>query len=363
MPGSAWNSPEFRRHLIAAACCAAAPLFGWLGWPLAVAGVFLLWRHRLFGMKGRVLLTAVALAPKLAVAVFSRLEAPRGVVFALQADTWRTSSSVWTWALVIAGAGLAAPLLAGRGFSQPVTPGQRLAVRAVCWLIAVVALGFGANYLLGLDRDFERVEAAAAPRWRLTHATWGTVAEFDPSEIAFIEAVESRSPGRRKVTTYIVRTQLRGGREYSMSNRDFGTPDQVQRLASTLDLKPGTVRIRWRDGRTWTNHGAPFNLRNVAGSYELPAKGPQSRVVLSFRSENGRLVGSEARFDGAQPRVRPVDSCKLAETGEFECHAPNYFAASGNDGKFHFSMTYGPEIAGRFVPGGLETGAEHYLRR
>jgi hypothetical protein len=363
MPESALNSPVFRRHLIAAACCAAAPLLGWLGWPLAFTGVFLLWRYGLFGKLPRLLLTVAALAPKLAVAVLSRLDSSGGMIFALQADTWKTSSSVWGWALVVAGAGLAAPLLVERGFSQPVTPGQRMGVRAACWLVAVVALGFAANNLLGLDRGFERVEAVAAPRWRLTHATWGVVAEFDPAEVAFIDANQHRPSGSRARTRWIVRIGLRGGREYSMTNPDFGIAGEIQKLAATMDLKPGTARVRWRDGRVWTNRGAPFNLRNVAGSYELPAKGPQSRVVLSFRSEKGRLMGSEARFEGAQPRIRPVDSCRLAETGEFECKAPNYFAASDKDGKFRFSMTYAPEVSGRFVSGGLETGVDRYVRR
>src|SRR5512137_711719 len=107
------------RSLAAAALCVASLFFDAMGWLMAIVGVVLL-RRAAFAARVKWTLAALAMAPKILFLGVRALSAPPGLSFTIEPTTLTTSSSLWTWSVLVAGFGV---FLLIRARPEPSEPG------------------------------------------------------------------------------------------------------------------------------------------------------------------------------------------------------------------------------------------------
>ncbi len=158
------------RTLAAAALCVAALFFDAMGWLMAIAGVILL-RRAAFSSRTKWTLAALALAPKILFLAVRSLGTPPGLSFTIEPMTLATSSSLWTWSVLLAAFGL---FMIVRSRPAPPDPGappqppsrQPLLLKS----IGLAAVAAGALLLSGLTDGFHRIDDAGEGRWAIRHA-------------------------------------------------------------------------------------------------------------------------------------------------------------------------------------------------
>ena len=351
------------RSLAAAVLCGASLFFDQVGWLMAIVGVVLL-RRAAFPPRVKWLLAALALAPKILFLGVRAMSAPPGLSFTIEPTTLTTSSSLWTWGVLLAGFGV---WLMFRARPEPPAPGappppetrQPLLLKA----LGLLAIAAAAVLLLGLTDGFHRIDDAGEGRWALRHAARGTRATFMRAEVASIEANESRQS--RGGSSYSVRVGLSDGRTFSVTTRSVAALAELRAFATTADLRPGTVRIvRRRDG-TWTNGASGFTLKDYVGAYEHGDKSTGERTTIEFWREGDRLAGKETVADGPNQYVRTLRNIKASDTGEL-AFEPTTRAEVGkpSESTMSFSLNWSPAgESGRLTRDGLEVGVKKFARR
>jgi hypothetical protein len=359
------RAPKYElRSLAAASLCVASLFFDQLGWLMAVVGVVLL-RRAAFHRRTKWMLAALALAPKILFLGVRSMSAPPGLSFTIEPTTLTTSSSLWTWSVLIAGFGL---FLVFRARPEPPAPGApppQTETRKPLLLkvLGLVAIAVAAVLLLGLADGFHRLDDAGEGRWALRHAARGTRATFTRAEVASIEANENRRS--RGGSSYSVRVTLGDGRTFSVTTGSVSALAEVRAFATTADLRPGTVRIvRRRDG-TWTNGASGFTLKDYVGTYENADGSTGERTTIEFWREGERLAGKETVASGTTQHVRTLRNIRASDTGEL-AFDPTTLAEVGKPSAetMSFSLSWSPSgETGRLTKDGLEVGVKKFARR
>jgi hypothetical protein len=351
------------RSLAAASLCAASLFFDATGWLMAVVGVVLL-RRAAFPRRVKWMLAVLALAPKILFLGVTSLSAPPGLSFTIEPTTLTTSSSLWTWSVLLAGFGLFLALRARPVRPVPGVPPQaETRLPLLLKVLGLVAIAVAAVLLLGLADGFHRIDDAGEGRWALRHAARGTMATFVRADVASIEANENRRS--KGGASYTVRVGLSGGRTFSVTTTSVSALQELRAFATTADLGPGIVRIVRRRGGTWTNGSAGFALRDYVGTYEHADGNTGERTTIEFWREGDRLAGKEAVANGPSQYVRTLRNIRASDTGEV-AFEPTTRAEVGKPSEttmsFSWSWSPGGET-GRLTKDGLEVGAKTFARR
>jgi hypothetical protein len=348
------------RSVIAAALCVVSLFFDVFGWLLAIAGIFML-RRAVFTPGVKWALAAVALAPKILFLGVRMLSASPGLAFTIEPRTLATSSSMWSWSVLLAAAGFLIIYVPRRmrrpqdPHVQAVSPGPS----QLRWVGLILIVG-AAVMLLGVTDGFQRIEDAGNGRWALKHAARGAVATFTRDDVAALEAAEVR---RGKGAGYSVKVGLKDGRSFSVSTKSPTALEEVRKFAATAGLPPGTVRITRRFGGLWTNAASAFTLEDCTGTYEY--SDGSERSTVEFWMDHGHLEGKETAVEGQRKRVQLLKDIKISDTGEVEFRQTPYAEASQTSGSnmaFSFSWSTGGD-RGRFSREGLEIGLKKYRKR
>jgi hypothetical protein len=351
------------RSLAAPSLCVASLFFDAVGWLMAIVGVVLL-RRAAFPPRVKWLLAALALAPKVLFLGVRAMSAPPGLSFTIEPTTLTTSSSLWTWSILLAGFGVFVMFRARPAPPEPGAP-PRPETRKPLVLkgMGLLAIAVAAVLLLGLADGFHRIEDAGEGRWALRHAARGTLATFTRAEVASIEANESRQS--RGGSSYSVRVGLRDGRTFSVTTKSVSALQELRAFATTADLEPGTVRIvRRRDG-TWTNGASGFTLKDYVGAYEHGDTSTGERTTIEFWREGDRLAGKETVANGPTQYVRTLRNLRASDTGELTFE-PTTRAEVGKPSAstMSFSLSWSPAgESGRLTKDGLEVGVKKFVRR
>jgi hypothetical protein len=350
------------RSLAAASLCVASLFFDQVGWLMAIVGVALL-RRAAFHRKAKWTLAALALAPKILFLGVRSMSAPSGLSFTIEPTTLTTSSSLWTWSVLIAGFGL---FLMFRARPEPPVPGappqaetrKPLLLKA----LGLVAIAVAAVLLLGLADGFHRLDDAGEGRWAIRHAARGTRATFTRAEVASIEANENRRS--RGGSSYSVRVTLGDGRTFSVTTGSVSALAELRAFATTADLRPGTVRIVRRREGTWANGASGFTLKDYVGAYEHTDKDTGERTTIEFWKEGDRLAGKETLAHGTSQHVRTLRTVRVSDTGELGFE-PTTLAEVGkpSESTTSFSLSWSPTCeTGRLTKDGLEVGVKKFAR-
>ncbi len=350
------------RSSIAAGLCVLALFFDVLGWVLAIAGIVLL-RRAVFSRTAKLLLAAVAIAPKLLFVGVRSLNAPGGLSFAIEPRNLATSSSLWAWCVLLAalGASLLLPqwIRQARNAPAQARPRRSLLISALGLLPIVI----GVVMLLGLTDGFHRIDDAGQGRWALHHAARGEVASFTGSELASIDGVERQAS--RSGRSYDVRVTMGDGRSFSVTTKSATALEELRKFATTANLPPGKARITRRNGGPWTNGASGFTLKDCVGRYEAADDSSGSRSTFEFWLDGERFAGKETVADAGGRRVRVLRNIKVNDTGEVEFQPATYVEASQQEkgGTVAFSFRWSSEgETGRFVRNGLEVGPQKYRK-
>jgi hypothetical protein len=351
------------RSLSAAALCVASPFFDALGWLTAIAGVVLL-RRALFPARVKWMLAALALAPKILFLAVRSMSAPPGLSFTIEPTTLTTSSSLWTWSVLLAGFGVfvmfrAKPMPLPPGQPPPPESRQPLLLKG----LGLVAIAAAAVLLLGLADGFHRIDDAGEGRWALRHAARGARATFTRAEVVSIEANENRKS--RGGSSYTVRVGLSDGRTFSTTTGSVSALQELRAFATTADLRPGTVRIVTRRDGSWTNGASGFSLKDYVGAYEHAEKDTGERTTIEFWMEGNRLAGKETVANGPTTFVRTLRNIRASDTGEL-AFEPTTRAEVGqpSESTMSFSLSWSPTgESGRLTKDGLEVGVKKFARR
>ena len=352
-----------QRSLVAASLCLASLFFDTMGWLMAIVGVVLL-RRAVFSPRLKWMLAAVALAPKILFLGVTAMSAPSGLSFAVEPTTLTTSSSLWTWTVLLAGLGVflmfpARPAPPAPGAPPPTETRQPLPLRA----LGLVMIAVAAVWLLGLADGFHRIDDAGDGRWALRHAARGIRATFARGDVASIEANENRKS--RGGSSYTVRVGLSDGRTFSVTTGSVSALQELRAFATTADLKPGTVRIVRRSQGTWTNGASGFTLKDYVGAYEHADTNTGERTTIEFWKEGERLAGKETVVNGPNKYVRTLRNIRASDTGEL-AYEPTTRAEVGkpSESTTSFSMSWSPTgESGRLTKDGLEVGVNKFARR
>ncbi|HEY3382519.1 MAG TPA: hypothetical protein VGK32_12165 [Vicinamibacterales bacterium] len=355
--------PYDQRSLAAAALCGASLFFDTTGWLMAILGIVLL-RRAVFPARFKWMLAVIALAPKILFLGVTSTSAPPGLSFTIEPTTLATSSSLWTWSVLLAGFGVflvfpSRPAPPAPGAPPPTETRQPFPLK----LLGLAALAAAAALLLGLADGFHRIDDAGDGRWALRHAARGTMATFTRAEVASVEATENRPS--RGASSYSVRVGLSDGRTFSVTTKAVSALRELREFATTADLRPGTVRIvRRRDG-TWTNGAPGFTLKDYVGSYEHSDTNTGERTTIEFWREGDRLAGKESVANGVNRFVRTLRNIRASDTGELTFD-PTTRAEIGKPSASttSFSWSWSPTgESGRLTKDGLEVGAKKFTRR
>ena len=309
------------------------------------------------------MLAVLALAPKILFLGVRSVSAPQGLSFTIEPTTLSTSSSLWTWSILLAGFGVflmfrARPEPPAPGAPQPTETQRPLLLKA----LGLVAIAGASVLLLGLTDGFHRIEDAGEGRWVLRHAARGTRATFTRADVASIEVNEERPP--RGGSNYRFRVGLSEGRTFSVTTKSFSALQELRAFATTADLRPGTVRIVRRDG-TWTNGASGFTLKDYVGTYEYADGNTGERTTIEFWIEGDRLAGKETVANGPNQYVRTLRNIKASDTGEL-AFEPTTRAEVGkpSESTMSFSFSWAPAgETGRLTKDGLEVGVKKFARR
>ncbi len=351
------------RSLVAAALCVASLFFDAMGWLMAIVGVVLLGRA-VFPRRVKWLLAALALAPKVLFLGVRAMSAPPGLSFTIEPTTLTTSSSLWTWSVLLAGFGAflmfwARPEASVPGAPPPTDTRRPILLKA----LGLVAIAAAAALLLGLADGFHRIDDAGEGRWALRHAARGTMATFTRAEVASIQADENRKS--RGGSTYTVRVGLNDGRTFSVTTGSVSALQELRAFATTADLRPGTMRIVRRREGTWTNGATGFTLKDYVGAYEHADGNTGERTTIEFWIEGDRLAGKETVANGPTRYVRTLLHVRASDTGEV-AFEPTTRAEVGKPSAstMSFSLSWSPTgESGRLTKDGLEVGVKKFARR
>jgi hypothetical protein len=351
------------RSLAAAVLCVVSLFFDTIGWLIAIAGVVLL-RRASFPPKAKWTLAAIALAPKILFLGVRVMSAPQGLSFTIEPTTLTTSSSLWTWSVLLAGFGLFLMFPTRPAGPAPgAAPSPAPEPKPLLKILGLVAIAAAAMLLLGLADGFHRIEDAGEGRWALRHAARGTRATFTHSDVASIEANENRKS--RGGSSYSVAVRLSDGRTFSVTTSSRSALRELQGFATTADLRPGAVRIvRHREG-TWTNGASGFTLKDYVGAFEHEDRSAGERTTIEFWKEGDRLAGKETIASGTSRRVRTLRNVKASETGELTFQ-PSTIAEAGKPSESTVSFSWGWSPTGetaRLTRDGLEVGVKTFARR
>jgi hypothetical protein len=352
------------RSLAGASLCVLALFVDVLGWFLAIAGIIVLYRASM-DRGAKLLLAIMATAPKVLFVVVRWQTAPAGLSFPFEPRTLATSSSLWAWSALLVALGLCLMFLPMKPPAAPF-PEAPSAGRQRVPLVAVglVAIAVAAVLLLGLTDGFHRIDDAGGGRWALRHAARGNVALFSPSEVNSIEGVERY--GSRSGYSYSVKVFLANDRSFSVTTKSPGVLQELRRFAATANLPADTVHIALRRGGRWTNGASGFSPRDCVGIYTLSDEKDGSHSALEFWLDGGRLAGKETIASASGRHVRVLKNIKLGEDGAVEFEPGTYVEASQANpgGSVAFSFRWSSQNeTGRFVPGGLELGAQKYRKQ
>jgi hypothetical protein len=310
------------------------------------------------------MLAALALAPKILFLGVRSMSGPTGLSFTIEPTTLATSSSLWTWSVLLAGFGAfvmfwAQPAQPAPG-APPVAETRRpLALKA----LGLAAIAAAAVLLLGLADGFHRIEDAGEGRWALHHAARGTRTTFARADVASIEATEIRKS--RGGSSYTVRVGLNDGRTYSVTTGSLSALAELRTFATTADLRPGIVRIVRRGAGTWTNGASGFALSDYVGAYEHVDRNTGERTTIEFWKEGDRLAGKETVASGPNRYIRMLRNIKAGDTGELTFE-PTTRAEAGkpSESTLSFSLSWSPTgESGRLTKDGLEVGSKAFARR
>jgi hypothetical protein len=351
------------RSLAAAALCVASLFFDTMGWLMAIVGVVLL-RRAAFAPRVKWILAALALAPKILFLGMRSMSTPPGLSFTIEPTTLTTSSSLWTWSVLLAALGVfmmfrARPAQPAPG-ALPQAETRRPLLLKVLGIVAIAAAAF---LLLGLADGFHRIEDTGDGRWALRHAARGTRATFMRAEVASIEANENRQS--RGGSSYSVRIGLSDGRAFSVTTGSASALAELRAFATTADLKPGTVRIVRRREGTWTNGASGFTLKDYVGIYEHVDTNGGERTTIEFWTAGDRLEGKETVANGPNKYVRTLRNIRASDTGEL-AFEPTTRAEVGkpSESTMSFSLSWSPSgETGRLTQDGLEVGVKKFARR
>lgn len=350
------------RSVIAVALCLAALFIDAFGWLLGIVGIVLL-RRAVLPARTKWLLAAVALGPKILFLGVRTLSAPRGLSFTFEPWTLATSSSVWSWSIVLAAFGA---FVLSHARSRPpapeLSPQPRDPQRP--FLLVPVGLGLiavGAAILLGLLDGFHRIDDVGEGRWALKHAARGTVATFTRDELASIEG--KRNYTRRGWSDSVVVT-LTDGRSYSVSTGSPGVFEELRRFATTANLAPGKARTVKR-GETWTNGATGLGLKDYLGTYEYIDAANRERTTLEFWLDGGHVAGKETDRTGDIEHVRVLKNIRIDDTGaiafDVATHAEMREAGPSTRS---FSLQWSPSgETGQLAKDGLTIGLKKFRRR
>ena len=358
--------------------CVLSLFFDFLGYVLALAGLFLLWKHGKLKLPTRLGVTAVVLLPKVAIFLLGWNRITENL-FELEPQTFATSSSIWAWSLLVCGVGVGCLMLAGairRGnmsalrlgkasFSPALSknPGRKGAAVVGVGLIGLVFVAVSALMFLGLEDDFQAVEPDERGRWRLTHQVRGMVASFLPAEVKSFTG-ERDSGTDADLSLYWIRVSLNDGRSWSMNTRAMDAEEMLKKLAATMELPPGTMRLRMTPGREWVNSGRKVRPEDWAGTYRSTAgQGPSRDSVLEFRVVEGRLVGKETLRLGDRETSRELRNIQVTPSGEIEFETETLAGASKQaESRYRFSLNYAPRRRAALRDGFLDVDGSRYDR-
>lgn len=351
------------RTLTAAGLCVLALFFDVLGWILAIVGITLL-RRAALSRTAKLLLAALAIAPKVLFIGVRSLNAPEGLSFPIEPRNLATSSSLWAWCVLLFAFGVVL-ILASRRSSRapeaPIEPAPRRSLLTAALGLAPIAVALA--MLFGLTDGFHRIDDAGQGRWALRHAARGEVAAFSGAELGSIQA-EERNAGRSG-RHYVVSVTLADGRTFSVSPKSAVALDEVRRFATTANLPKGKVRIVRRNGIVWTNGSSGFALRDCVGAYELTTEPGRSRSTYEFWLEGDRLAGKETVAGPEGRHVRVLRNIKVSDSGDVEFRPDAYLEASQQDkgGRVSFSFRWSSQgETAKFVKNGLEVGPQKYRK-
>jgi hypothetical protein len=346
-------------------CCVASPLFDPVGYVMTLVGLVLLWRRSGFSLHVRLAATAVVLPPRILPLLLSALAGPGDFSFVLNPHPPATSSSAWGWygllwafcaVLLLIFTEKGAALLASAGLrrarSAPGGDSVRRERASILLVIpAALVLAWATKAVLGLNNEFEWVEAAPAGAWELKHSVRGTVATFTAETVAFIEG---REEGHPDTPSYRIRFAFKNGNARVMSTRSLSAYGEMKQLAATMALPPGRMQLKSAAGEAWTNGRAGFTLKEYAGTYEA-ANGNFVELRLD---QNGRLIGTESVLgSGGERLTRALWSVKITEDGGIE-YRTDMFAGSVRN----FAVSYGLS-RGEFDKDGLTMDGTRFSKR
>jgi hypothetical protein len=313
-------------------CCVTSPLFDPLGYALTVVGLILLWGGTSFSVRARLVATAVVLPPRIAPLLLSALAGPGDFSFVLNPSAPATSSSAWGWygllwavyaALMLMFSEKGNALLAGAGLQEASPPGTRYEHAPILLIIpALLVLAWATNAVLGLQNEFEWVQAAKAGAWDLKHSVRGTVATFTAETVA---SIDGREEGHKDKPTYHIRFALKRGDARVMSTRSPSAFGEMKKLAATMDLPPGRLQLKSASGEAWTN--GRFTVKARTGTYEAA----NGNLVELRLDQSGRLTGTESFLgSGGERLTRSLRAVKVTEDGGIEYRTGIFTSAAGH---------------------------------
>jgi hypothetical protein len=351
------------RSLVAAALCVASLFFDAMGWLMAIVGVVLL-RRAVFARRAKWILAALALAPKILFLGVRSISAPPGLSFTIEPTTLTTSSSLWTWSVLLAGFGA---FLMFWARPEPSVPGARPPAETrrplLLKVLGLAVIGAAVVLLLALTDGFQRIDEAGEGRWALRHAARGTIATFTRAEVTSIQANENR--GSRGGSSYSVRVGLSDGRTFSVTTASVSALSELRAFATTADLRPGTMRIIRRREGTWTNGASGFTLKDYIGAYEHADGTTGERTTIEFWMQGDRLAGKETVAIGPTTYGRTLLHIRASDTGDV-AFQPTTRAEVGkpSESTMSFSLSWSPTgESGRLTKDGLEVGVKTFKRR
>jgi hypothetical protein len=350
------------RALLPGALCVGAPFVDGIGWLLAVAGLVLL-RRAPVRVSTKLLLAAVAVAPKLLFVVIRWTTAPSGLSIVFEPWTLATSASPWAWSSLLVVLGVLMARQSRRPTWDPQSSPEPPRRSLLPLVVGLVLMAAGGLVLLQPLDGFHRIDDAGGGRWALKHAARGTVATFTRAELAAIEGTENH--GSKGGSTDTVRVRLTDGRSYSLTSKSSGVFKALRVFATTANLPPGAARItRWR-GPTWQNGAPGYTLHDFAGSFEYTDPDTKEHSLLQLSIVNDRLVGEETVENGDSRHVRTLEHITANDTGELECSvATKAEARQVGPDTTAFHLQWSPTgDSGRLTKDGFDFGVKKFRRR
>ena len=149
-----------------------------------------------------------------------------------------------------------------------------------------------------------------------------------------------------------------------MNTRSMGAEEVLKKLAGTMDLPPGVMRLRMTLGPEWVNSGRKVRLEDWVGTYHSTVgEGPSADSVLEFRIVEGRLAGKETLWQGEPEMSRELRNIQITPDGEIEFETETLASANKQgESRYRFSFNYAPQRRAVLHEGFLEVDGTRYDR-